>query len=208
MSVTRTPPPVNAEQDVKPPMGPDREEMPVADSSAVRRERPEPAGNWLAAMRPRLIRLARRFLWNDHDAEEIAQEALVLAWRKADRLRDASRRDAWTYRCTVNLAMNRLRRRHGRPMPAPESLASAMEAAGTAMQTSELACQVRTAMSGLAARQQAALILREMEGLSYEEVAAILGTRSATARLLVHRARENLRQTLLRQSPDSFGPDR
>lgn len=208
MSVTWDPPPVNAEQDVQPLMGPDRGEMPAVGPPDGQGASLTAADEWLAVMRPRLVRLARRFVWNEHDAEEIAQDALVLAWQKTGRLRNADRRDAWTYRCTVNLAMNRLRRRRLRPMPEGDSLAASTDVDGEDLQTGELARRVRTAMTGLPARQQAALILREMEGMAYEEVAAILGTRSATARLLVHRARESLRQTLLRQSPDSFGPDR
>ena len=68
--------------------------------------------------------------------------------------------------------------------------------------------RVRSVMVQLPERQHAALVLREVEGLAYEQIAAILQARPAAVRLLVHRARESVRQMLLRQWPDSFGPDR
>jgi len=62
-------------------------------------------------MRPRLVRLAQQFLGQAADAEEVAQEALALAWnRKVDQLEPA-RRNAWLFRVTINLSLNQRRRR-------------------------------------------------------------------------------------------------
>jgi RNA polymerase sigma-70 factor (ECF subfamily) len=70
----------------------------------------------------------------------------------------------------------------------------------------ELMQRVRMAMRELPDRQQAAIILRDLEGLAYERIAEVLEVSPAAARLLVHRAREAVRQILLRRWPDSFGP--
>src|SRR6185436_17278223 len=65
---------------------------------------------WAETIRPRLMRLAYRFLWNRHDAEEIVQDALLLAWQRARQLSDLARRNAWIYRATIHGSLNRRRR--------------------------------------------------------------------------------------------------
>ncbi len=164
--------------------------------------------HWAVEIRPRLVALARRFLWNTHDAEEVAQEALMLAWRDIGKLKDAGKLNAWAYRTTVNLSLNRRRRlREGEFLDA-ETLPERHSDAAPAHETAELTHRLRIAIEQLPDRQQAALVLREMEELDYRQVAAVMGMRASTARVLVHRAREALRQILLRQWPDTFGPDR
>ena len=163
---------------------------------------------WLEEMRPRLVRLAQRFLGSAHDADEAAQEALLLAWRRARDIRDATKRNAWLYRTTVNVSMNHLRAARSLRR-ARANLAADRDAAASEPECrSDLRERVRLAVAELPERQQAALVLRELEGLEYERIAAILETRPAAARVLVHRARESVRQILLRRWPDSFGPDR
>jgi RNA polymerase sigma-70 factor, ECF subfamily len=171
-------------------------------ASAGRGESAPPAvERWLDAMRPRLVRLAVRLLWNVHDAEEIAQEALLCAYQRLGRLREPASRNTWLYRITINLAHNRARRRRTEPLPPNVEVAALPDDAGPPEGRARLPDRVREAIARLPERQQAALVLREMEGLAYEEVAAILDVRAGAARLLVHRAREAVRQTVLRQWP-------
>jgi len=160
---------------------------------------------WAESHRPVLVRLAYRYLWNVHDAEEIVQDAMTLAWREAGQVSDLKHRDAWLYRATINLAMNRLRRLKAGPLP-PEEAIVAPPAAESQAEMDELMQRVRMAMRELPDRQQAAIILRDLEGLAYERIAEVLEVSPAAARLLVHRAREAVRQILLRRWPDSFGP--
>lgn len=176
--------------------------VPGGDAGSAAR----PVEGWLEQMRPRLVRLATRLLWCSHDAEEAVQEALILAWQRINRLCEPGKRNAWLYRTTINLCMNRRRLRKPTAPLAADTMAA--DAVANRRETAELMSRVRVAMSQLPARQHAALVLREMEGLNYDQVAVILKTRPANARVLVHRARESVRQTLLRQWPDSFGPER
>ncbi len=156
-----------------------------------------------ASLRPALIRLAYRFLRDAHDAEEVVQEALLLSWQHSGDLRDAGRLSAWLYRTTINQAMNRLRRR--RPGRLDHDPPTANGASGlVACERGELADRVREALGELPERQQAALVLRDLEGLNYDHLAAVMDVRPGAARILVHRARERLRTTLLRRWPDSF----
>lgn len=162
---------------------------------------------WLDAMRPRLIRLAMRFTWNVHDAEEVAQEALATAWQRIERLKDPAKRNAWLYSITVNLSLNRVRRPKHAPLPPAASIADSRDQGEAASAAEELMQRVRQAAGQLPDNQRAALVLRDMEELPYEAIATILKKRPAAVRLLVHRAREGIRTTLLRRCPECFGPD-
>jgi RNA polymerase sigma-70 factor (ECF subfamily) len=161
----------------------------------------------MRAIRPRLTALARRFLWNSHDAEEVAQDALMLAWKNADQLIDVGARNAWVYRTTVNLCISRLRRKRGQSLLSEEVPAQGMDPSETGT-VSELAGRVRAAISELPELLRVALVLRDLEGLDYKQMAVIAQSRPGTLRLRVHRAREIVRHTLLRRWPDSFGTER
>lgn len=162
---------------------------------------------WLREVRPHVIGLAKRFLWNAHDAEEVAQEALTLIWQRVGRLRDVGKRNAWLYRTTINLSIGRLRRRQAQPVGAREPEAADSHV-GREQELDEMATRVREVVSRLPDREQTAIVLRDMEGLSYDEIAGIMRTRRGTARVFVHRARKKVRDELLRRWPDTFGPDR
>ena len=162
---------------------------------------------WMRAIRPRLTALARRFLWNAHDAEEVAQDALLLAWKNADQLLDVGARNAWVYRTTINLCISRLRRKRGQPLLSEDVPGPDMDPAESGT-VSELAARVRTAISELPELLRVALVLRDLEGLDYKQMALVAQSRPGTLRLRVHRAREMVRQTLLRRWPDSFGTQR
>lgn len=162
---------------------------------------------WAEDLRPRLVRLAYRYLWNAHDAEETVQEALALAWRgQIAGGPGAEHRDAWLYRVTINLSLNRLRRLRAEPMP-PGEVAAAEVHPGSRPEMDELMQRVRTAVRELPDRQQAAIVLRDIEGLPHERIGEILEVTPAAARVLVHRAREAVRRFLLVRWPDSFGPN-
>ncbi len=158
---------------------------------------------WVLQIRPRLVSLARRFLWNHQDAEEVAQDALLLAWRDQEKLRDLGSRNAWVYRTAINLCLSRRRRRQPDPLPATEPAGPVPAGAG-GLEAAELMARVRTAISELPPRQQAAVVLRDLEGLPYEQIATIMRSRPASARLLVHRGRETIREILTRRWPESF----
>ncbi len=156
-------------------------------------------------IRPALVRLAYRMVWHRDDAEEIAQDALTLACRKGPTTGDAATLNAWLYRTTVHLSMNRRRRRRKvEPLDRADAVPSTEEVNAEGAESSELTERIRLAMRELPEKQYAALVLRELEGLAYEQIAAILRTRVAAARLLVHRAREGVRRILLERWPETF----
>jgi RNA polymerase sigma-70 factor (ECF subfamily) len=145
-----------------------------------------------------VYRIAVRILNDPGSAADTAQEAFVTAWRRLPEVRAEQAFAAWLYRIVVTRAVSTLRTvRPHVPLdetapardrfPGPEEHALA----------NGLATALRCALNHLTPEQRACWILREMEGLSYEEVAAILHTTPGAVRGRLHRARPQLAEELM-----------
>jgi RNA polymerase sigma-70 factor (ECF subfamily) len=158
----------------------------------------------------RLYTFAHRLTGNPEDAEEIAQDAFVRAYRAlktypAERIRALSLK-AWLYQITLNLARNRFRgKRHkfvsidergedGRAAWEPEDDPDARP--DSRFEQGRRRADIATLVAGLPERYRSALILRYMEGLRLEEVAAVLKQPLGTVKSNVHRAVNALREAL------------
>ncbi len=155
-----------------------------------------------------VFNLAARLLGNGEEARDVAQEVFLLVYRRLSRFEGRSSLKTWIYRIVVNQCHNRRRfwHRHGRDREqelderwaAPEDarrgfwLASPYEQA----RSHERAEVVQKALLELSFDQRSVLVLREVEGLSCEEVAAALGIPDGTVKSRLSRAREALRQRL------------
>lgn len=155
----------------------------------------------VSARRGALVRLAYRFCWNLHDAEDMVQNALVQAAQHGAQLADPARAWSWV-RAIVVRQCHDLRRRARRVVRADEVLAD--RARGTAAPASphevaargELSERVRQAIDRLPERQRTALVLHHLEEMPYAEIAELMGISESTARVQVRNARENLRRVL------------
>ena len=148
----------------------------------------EAAYRWLLTRyRARAVRLAAHVLRRDAEAEDVAQEAFLRAFRSLRSLTGEGRFAAWLFRIVVRLCLDRLRRTRGEvsledaPPPAAPSDAS------------ETRLLVSALLDQLAPPMRAALVLREMEGLEYEEIAQALGVPVGTVRSRLHAARAQFR---------------
>jgi RNA polymerase sigma-70 factor (ECF subfamily) len=151
------------------------------------------AARWL----PRLYRAALRLLDDPAEAEDVAQEAMLRAWRKAARF-DPRRAGAaaWLHRIAVNLAMDR--RRAARPAAAlDEHLADQRQDAEAALQQVQRRRALAEGIAGLPRRQRAALALTYGEERPGREVARLLGTSARALEGLLRRARLMLRDRLI-----------
>jgi RNA polymerase sigma factor (sigma-70 family) len=146
--------------------------------------------------------LAGRLL-PSHDAEDVAQEALLQAFLGLGRLRDPARFGPWLYGITLNLAKMRLRSRaaarlrFGGTEEQPASGPSPQQA----LEAREFAELVRDALEVLPQHEREAVLLHYGDGLTPSEMAAALGERPGTVRVRLHRARRRLHERLLELAP-------
>lgn len=159
----------------------------------------------------RAYRLAAGITGNRPDAEEVVQDALWAVVRKIDTFRGHASFGSWLYRIVTNAAYEKLRRgrARGQVLPfAPAARAFERLAAGDPAETdwatrvddpalqTELRLVLTEAINELPADYRAAVILRDVEGLSNVEIGAVLRIGVANAKSRVHRARMFLRKRL------------
>jgi RNA polymerase sigma-70 factor (ECF subfamily) len=159
----------------------------------------EDCANVSHSVRDRLVRLAYRFVWNREDAEDVVQDALVAAHeRKAD-LREGGGWWSWVCRIVIQRChlhgRERLRRkRHQEPY---EAEAARRMSQSTAEEPTELKEMVRSLLEQLPRRQHEVIVLRHLQGMTYDQIAKVLDISSATARVHARAARERLRELVL-----------
>jgi RNA polymerase sigma-70 factor (ECF subfamily) len=156
----------------------------------------------------RIYRLALRLSRNATDAEEITQEAFLHAYSSLSSLQDSSRFCKWLYRTAVNEALMRKRAALRRPTESVDDLmhqnretasrddASDGRTADELLDCKRLTERIRAALGLLDDAQRAALVLRDLEDLSSEDAAEVLGVSPETVRQRAHRARVKLRALL------------
>lgn len=153
----------------------------------------------------RVFGVALRMLGNRAEAEEIAQETFLRAHRALGAFRGEARLGTWLYAIASRLCLNRLAsgpRRHERSddtalLQAP---AGGPDAVG-ALERGELEAALHQAVAALPEERRIVVVLRDLEGLSYEEIGEVLGVPLNTVRSRLHRARLDLKSKLERWLP-------
>jgi RNA polymerase sigma-70 factor (ECF subfamily) len=146
----------------------------------------------------------RRFGLDADEADEVAQEVFVRAWRGLARFEERSQFSTWLYRIAFNEAQRRLSRRSpARAEPAPDRedpIISVQESPelGPEARTLEAEFQrtLERALDELPADWRAAVVLRDLEGLSTHDAAEVVGVREAAFKSRLHRGRMQLRALL------------
>jgi RNA polymerase sigma-70 factor (ECF subfamily) len=151
----------------------------------------------------RVVGAALAISRNQDDALELAQETFVRAYENLSKFEARSSFSTWLYRIAHNLAID-FRRREGRHvvlrgeeaesemrrMPSPEG-----DSYG-ALRRTELSGRIRAALDQLSAEHRAVVLLREVEGLSYDEISETLKIKRGTVMSRLHYARSRLREIL------------
>jgi RNA polymerase sigma-70 factor (ECF subfamily) len=147
----------------------------------------------------KLIRVLDRLVHDEELARDLAQETFWKVYNRLDRFDTARRFGPWLFRVGVNLALDQLRRHDG-----PPASSIARTSAGSQLTIDladpdprvreELAQEVRFVLDRVPVAYRTILVLRDLEGFSSAEVAAIVGRREATVRWRLAKARDAFRQ--------------
>jgi RNA polymerase sigma-70 factor (ECF subfamily) len=157
----------------------------------------------------KIYQLAFRCLKNREDAEEVAQDVLLKVYRKIDAFRGDAALSSWIYRITFNTAMSRLRefrqnlphapettREVERSQPARREVVDWSPLADEELFRAEMRKTLVHALQGLPLLYRAAVLLRDVQGLSTEEASAVLHVKIQTLKSRLHRGRLMLREQL------------
>ncbi len=167
---------------------------------------PEAFGDLVLKYQRRLVRTLNSLLGNGHDALDVAQDAFLKAYLNLDSFRGDSAFYSWLFRIAWNGAATLRRKQRVR---AGASLDAIREQSGLepndinptsdptqALQTAEDQQLLRQALNELGEDYRIALVLKEIEGLAYEEIASLTDCPIGTVRSRIHRARQELRAKL------------
>jgi len=164
---------------------------------------PEEYRQAVIEMKDRVYGYTLSLLREREEARDVTQEAFIRLWEHREGIADGAAARAWTVRTAHNLCMDRLRQRRTRRGLAleeiPEPAAPADSAPDRPSERRALADEVRRALDRLPPRDRALLILREVHGRSYEDLADTIDVPIGTLKSLMHRARARLRRELERR---------
>lgn len=156
----------------------------------------------------RILRLLGRILHNQSDVEDIAQETFLKAYRALPKFRNESAFYTWLYRIAVNTARNHISSKHNQVFVSDQidtqdgetfSLLDNLtdgETPETHMHNREIIEALQTALDELPEQLRQAIVLRELEGLSYEEISTAMDCPVGTVRSRIFRAREAIAEQL------------
>jgi RNA polymerase sigma-70 factor (ECF subfamily) len=183
----------------------------ASDLSLVRRVQRGDKGAFDALVlkyQHKLVKLVMRYVRNPAEAEDIAQEAFIKAYRALPQFRGDSAFYTWLYRIAINTAKNAVVSRERSPVEydldrnnndESYDMQGRMKDSETPeglVLTDEIRSTVNAAIDALPEDLRTAIVLRELEGLSYEEIAAAMDCPVGTVRSRIFRAREAIDRRL------------
>jgi len=157
-------------------------------------------------MKNLLYRLALRITMNREDAEDIVQDTLMKVWNKRDSWQDIDSIEAYSMTVCRNLALDKVRRAEQQNVSLE---ADNNETAGTARNPHELAEQrdsvatVRRLIDSLPEKQRSCMQLRDIEGKSYRDIAAVMGITEEQVKVNIFRARQTIKKKY--QQTEDYG---
>jgi RNA polymerase sigma-70 factor (ECF subfamily) len=147
----------------------------------------------------RIFNLCRYMLGNARDAEDAAQDVFIKAYQRLNDFRPEASLYTWLYRIGVNTCLDYKKKSFLRILNHSESKMNSLPGKSTPeedYQSKETAMAINRALAGLPEKLRTTIVLREIELLSYEDIAEILNTSIGTVKSRISRARELLSASL------------
>lgn len=143
--------------------------------------------------------IAYRMMSNQEDAMDLTQEIFLKAYQKLNKFRSTSAFSTWLYRLAVNLCIDELRKRKRSLNPLPLETAVSEPGANTPeddVLSRDTERQIWEAINSLKEKERAIIILRDIEGLSYKEIAEVFKCSLGRVKSRIHEARQKLKAVL------------
>lgn len=168
---------------------------------------------WVGSHRDRVYNFAYYTLRHAEDAEDVTQEVLIRLWNHRAKLEEPTVL-AWLLKVTKNACFDTLRKHRsrrarfeeGRDDFVRDTVASGDPDPQKDAETDELQTHLITALRGLPDSYRAIVVLREVEGLKYDEIAEVTGKSVASVKVSLHRGRKMLREALAVAHPATVAP--
>ncbi|MDR0405935.1 MAG: RNA polymerase sigma factor [Clostridiales bacterium] len=162
----------------------------------------------IEAYQSKVYNLAYKMLYNREDAADAAQDALIKIYKSLGAFQGKSKFSTWVYRLTYNICIDALRRRRTETIPIDDALADGGANPAGEAERRERVREIYRAISGLSPDHRAAVVLRDIDGHSYDEIAEILDCSVGTVKSRISRARDRLKEILYEYSEQNGGGNR
>lgn len=156
------------------------------------------------AYEKRVYNIAYRFMGNEADAWDMAQESLIKIYKNVASFKSRSSFSSWVYRLTANTCLDGLRKRKKTPLSLDHTIESGASFEDTSAPlpeesalSSERSADIQKAIDSLSSEHKSVIILREISGLSYEEIAESLNISIGTVKSRINRGRAKLKKLLI-----------
>ncbi len=160
----------------------------------------------------KIYTLCYRYMGNEEDAYDMAQEAFIKAYRSLDSFKGKSSFGTWLYRVATNICLDELRRRKRRvitvsmhePLGTFDSevekeFADVRPTVEALYEQKELSLYIQTVLDNMKPEHKTVIILRDMMGLSYEEISGVLNCSTGTVKSRLSRARTIFRKKFIKR---------
>ncbi len=155
--------------------------------------------NDVLPLKDKLFRLALRITLNRAEAEDVVQDTLIKVWNERGKWQEIRNLEAFSITVCRNLALDRCKRASATDAPLTErehQMSDSLPRPDEAMLRAERLRLVREAMDSLPEMQRTLMLLRDVEGKTYKEIAEILVVSEAQVKVYLHRARQRIKKTI------------
>jgi RNA polymerase sigma-70 factor (ECF subfamily) len=161
--------------------------------------------NEILPLKDKLYRYAFSVLKERADSEDIVQEVFIRLWQKRDDLKHIKNIEAWSMTMTRNLALDKLKAKklEFRNLHGIEKKSHTDTGIDQRIAESEAIEGIKKLINSLSEKQKQVIILRDIEGYTYQEIGEIIGVDQNLVKVTLFRARENIRKKLLKT--DQYG---